>query len=115
MFGDVRTFQILVFLADETMAVNEINPPNSGACPPYFYYMLGQPVLLFVISVTLTVSLFVCVCGAGRDPFPQFAKRAKLPKPSETGALLTHSHICCSFLLVRCCLLLFSSNCHGRS
>lgn len=30
MFGDVRYFQILYFCADDTVAVNEINPPNCG-------------------------------------------------------------------------------------
>jgi len=33
MFGDFRFFQILVFLADDTVAVNEVPQPNSGRDP----------------------------------------------------------------------------------
>lgn len=33
MFGDLRFFQILVFLADDTVAVNEVIQPNSGRDP----------------------------------------------------------------------------------
>lgn len=50
LYGDLRLFTLQYFLADDTIEVSEVNPPNSG-----------------------------------RDPFPAFAKRSKVPKAGSDG------------------------------